>query len=38
MCTRSLSSRGDTIECVPIFDTTGQLVVGCHEPGRWEAG
>lgn len=29
---------GDTIELTHIFDTAGQLMVGCHEPGHWEAG
>ena len=29
---------GGTVELTHTFDTAGQLMVGCHEPGHWEAG
>ena len=29
---------GETIEITHTFESAGQLMVGCHEPGHWEAG
>lgn len=29
---------GQTAELVHTFDTAGTLMIGCHEPGHWEAG
>ncbi len=29
---------GDTLEMTHTFEATGPLMVGCHEPGHWEAG
>lgn len=29
---------GDTVEMTYTFDTAGPLMIGCHEPGHWEAG
>ena len=29
---------GDTIELTHTFEAAGPTMVGCHEPGHWEAG
>jgi uncharacterized cupredoxin-like copper-binding protein len=29
---------GETIELTHAFETAGPTMVGCHEPGHWEAG
>lgn len=29
---------GETIELIHTFDAAGSMMVGCHEPGHWEAG
>ena len=29
---------GNAIELTHTFGTAGELLVGCHEPGHWEAG
>lgn len=29
---------GETVELTYTFETAGPLVIGCHEPGHWEAG
>jgi uncharacterized cupredoxin-like copper-binding protein len=29
---------GETVEMTHTFDTAGPTMIGCHEPGHWEAG
>jgi uncharacterized cupredoxin-like copper-binding protein len=29
---------GETVEITHTFDVEGPMMVGCHEPGHWEAG
>lgn len=29
---------GETVEMTHVFETSGPTLVGCHEPGHWEAG
>ena len=29
---------GDTLEMTHTFESDGPLMIGCHEPGHWEAG
>lgn len=29
---------GDSVEMTHTFDSDGPLMIGCHEPGHWEAG
>lgn len=29
---------GETVEIMHTFDTSGPMMIGCHEPGHWEAG
>jgi uncharacterized cupredoxin-like copper-binding protein len=29
---------GETVEMTHTFDSAGPTMVGCHEPGHWEAG
>lgn len=29
---------GETVELNHTFDTAGPTMIGCHEPGHWEAG
>jgi uncharacterized cupredoxin-like copper-binding protein len=29
---------GESVEMTHTFDTAGPTVIGCHEPGHWEAG
>lgn len=29
---------GETAEITHTFDTPGPMMIGCHEPGHWEAG
>lgn len=29
---------GETVEMNHTFDTSGPMMIGCHEPGHWEAG
>ena len=29
---------GETVEMTHVFETSGPTMIGCHEPGHWEAG
>jgi uncharacterized cupredoxin-like copper-binding protein len=29
---------GETAEVIATFDEAGDLMIGCHVPGHWEAG
>ena len=29
---------GETVELMHTFETSGPMMIGCHEPGHWEAG
>lgn len=29
---------GETVELTHTFETSGPMMIGCHEPGHWEAG
>lgn len=29
---------GETMEMTHTFDVAGEMLIGCHEPGHWEAG
>jgi uncharacterized cupredoxin-like copper-binding protein len=29
---------GETVEMMHTFESSGPMMIGCHEPGHWEAG